>query len=123
MEGTRSIHFDKFSAELTLSFIVGKLVISAESKKEDTYFYGEIPIIDFREVKDLRNGCIHMECDNTEVEIPKGYKELKDIIFIHSYKGTGYYGFILLGEERKLETELSLEDYRDFQSFIDKFIG
>ena len=63
---------------------------------------------------------VSIECDNTEVEIPKGYKG-KRCYFIHSYKGTGYYGFILLG--KKIRNKLSLEDYRNFQSFIDKFIG
>lgn len=122
MSDSFKLELDKVDGYLSLELEKGNVLITAKDK--DTYLFGKIHVKDARDIKGTRESSLFLECDNADLDkIPTGFKELRDVIFTH-YKeqGTGYFGFILLGQERKIVIEISLEDYKDLQKFFSDFI-
>lgn len=119
------IKFDKVDGTLDFGIKQGSPYLYGQNERLGLRFYGELPKESIEKIINTHEETLFIKCKNQSFEETfeevEDCEEAKDIIFFNFNEGTGFYGFMILGEQHKLLIELSIEDYEDFIMFLTSY--
>lgn len=117
----KNIEFDMVDGFLKLEASKEDIIVTGTNERDNTYLLGKFPSKKLRDVAKILDSSYYTHCEEVENFEDEKYKALQDIIYVTYERGSEFYGFILLGLERKLVIELSPEDYEELKNFLSLF--